>query len=100
MARMGHDSERAALIYQHQARGADRRITAAIDLHVQAERDQGADDNGAAGAAYPLANGTLMARKLNCGFPVSRPGQTTGSLTCGFALERVTGGTDYAYRCC
>lgn len=31
MARMGHDSERAALIYQHQARGADKAITNAID---------------------------------------------------------------------
>jgi hypothetical protein len=38
MARMGHDSERAALIYQHQARGADRAITNAIDAHVDAER--------------------------------------------------------------
>jgi integrase len=50
MARMGHDSERAALIYQHEARGADRRITDAIDSHVQAERD---DDDGAAGALVP-----------------------------------------------
>jgi hypothetical protein len=49
MARMGHDSERAALIYQHQASGADRRITDAIDLHVQAERDE----NGAGGALIP-----------------------------------------------
>ncbi len=38
MARMGHDSERAAMIYQHEARGADQRITSAIDAHVQAER--------------------------------------------------------------
>jgi HD superfamily phosphodiesterase len=30
VARMGHDSERAALIYQHQARGADRIITDSI----------------------------------------------------------------------
>ena len=41
MARMGHDSERAALIYQHEARGADKRITGAIDAHVQAEQRQG-----------------------------------------------------------
>jgi integrase len=41
MARMGHDSERAAMIYQHQARGADRAITSAIDAHVEAERDRG-----------------------------------------------------------
>ena len=38
MARMGHDSERAAMIYQHEARGADKTITDAIDTHVQAEQ--------------------------------------------------------------
>jgi integrase len=55
MTRMGHDSERAALIYQHVARGADQRITDAIDFHVQAERDgQGDDDSdGPAGALVP-----------------------------------------------
>ncbi len=37
MARMGHDSERAAIIYQHQARGADAAITQAIDAHADAE---------------------------------------------------------------
>lgn len=35
MARMGHDSEWAAMIYQHEARGADKAITDAIDTHVQ-----------------------------------------------------------------
>ena len=30
MARMGHDSERAALIYQHEAGGEDQAITRAI----------------------------------------------------------------------
>ena len=54
MTRMGHDSERAALIYQHEARGADQRITDAIDSHVQAESDQGEDDDdGRAGALVP-----------------------------------------------
>jgi len=54
MARMGHDSERAALIYQHEARGADKRITGAIDAHVQAERGQGDDDDdGTAGVLVP-----------------------------------------------
>jgi integrase len=38
MARMGHDSERAAMIYQHEARGADQLITNAIDAHVQGEQ--------------------------------------------------------------
>ncbi len=41
MARMGHDSERAAMIYQHEARGADKAITDAIDTQVQAEQRQG-----------------------------------------------------------
>lgn len=31
MTRMGHDRERAAMIYQHEARGADKSITDAID---------------------------------------------------------------------
>src|SRR6185312_16676094 len=36
MARMGHDSERAAIIYQHEAQGADLVITSAIDAHIEA----------------------------------------------------------------
>jgi integrase len=43
MVRMGHGSERAALIYQHQARGADKLTTDSIDAHVEAER-KGPDD--------------------------------------------------------
>jgi integrase len=56
MARMGHDSERAALIYQHQARGADKLITNAIDAHVEAERKRTEDDgdDGTAGALVPV----------------------------------------------
>ena len=38
MARMGHDSERAAIIYQHRARGADELITTAIDARIQEEQ--------------------------------------------------------------
>jgi integrase len=38
MARMGHDSERAAMICLHEMRGADRAIASAIDAHVNAER--------------------------------------------------------------
>ena len=68
MARMGHDSERAAMIYQHEARGADAAITGGIDAHVQAERGEDDDgDNGAAGSWSLRANGTLMARKINHG---------------------------------
>jgi integrase len=54
MARMGHDSERAALIYQHEARGADAAITNAIDTHVDVERARrGDDDEGRAGTMTP-----------------------------------------------
>ena len=52
MARMGHDSERAAIIYQHVARGADQVITSAIDTHVQGEKRR--DDDGGEGAAGAL----------------------------------------------
>ena len=50
MARMGHDSERAAMIYQHEARGADR-ITNAIDSHVEDERRRDGDQGDATGTA-------------------------------------------------
>jgi integrase len=54
MARMGHDSERAAMIYQHEARGADKAITDAIDTHVQAEQTRRDDDeDGPTGALAP-----------------------------------------------
>jgi integrase len=53
MTRMGHDSERAALIYQHEARGADAAITNAIDAHVDAERSRHHDDDGPADARVP-----------------------------------------------
>ena len=54
VARMGHDSERAALMYQHEARGARQRITDAIDFHVQAERGIAEDDDGTAGLLVPV----------------------------------------------
>ena len=56
MARMGHDSERAAVIYQHEVRGADLAITSAIDAHIEAERtkDDPDDDDGSAGVLVPV----------------------------------------------
>ncbi len=55
MARMGHDSERAALIYQHRASGADQLITGAIDAHIASERvSDGDDDDGLAGVLVPV----------------------------------------------
>ena len=66
MARMGHDSERAAIIYQHEARGADAAITDAIDAHV--ESAQGKGGGGTSGPSCTRANGTLMARGRLRGF--------------------------------
>jgi hypothetical protein len=37
---MGHDSERAAIIYQHEAWGADLAITSAIDAHIESAQSQ------------------------------------------------------------
>jgi integrase len=54
MARMGHDSERAAIIYQHAARGADEAITEAMDAHVEADQADDEDgDDGAGGVLVP-----------------------------------------------
>jgi integrase len=52
MARMGHDSERAAMIYQHEARGAGKAITDAIDAHVDDGRHRD-DGDGTAGVLVP-----------------------------------------------
>jgi hypothetical protein len=49
LARMGHDSERAAMIYQHEARCADKTITDAIDTHVEDEKRKNGDEGGATG---------------------------------------------------
>jgi integrase len=62
MARMGHDSERAAIIYQHEARGADLAITSAIDAHIEtAKASQDQPGDGAPQVQIESANGPLMA---------------------------------------
>jgi hypothetical protein len=64
MARMGHDSERAAIIYQHEAQGADLAITSAIDAHIEtAKADQAQHADGSPEAQLTMANGPLMARR-------------------------------------
>jgi hypothetical protein len=63
VARMGHDNERAALIYQHKSSSADRQITDGLDALLRASRDQRDDGAGTAPAmAWPSANGPLMAQ--------------------------------------
>jgi integrase len=51
MARTGHDNVRAAMIYQHAVRGADKSITDAINKQLE-ERDDDEDD-GTAGVLVP-----------------------------------------------
>jgi hypothetical protein len=54
MARMGHHSERAELIYQHETQGADRTTTNPIDTHVQAEQARhGNNEDSPTGAMVP-----------------------------------------------
>jgi hypothetical protein len=88
MARMGHDSERAAIIYQHEARGADATITGAIDAHVESEQGKGDDDDGASGTVGHA--GTLMARGRLRGFYGPGTRHQREPLTWDFAVERVT----------
>ena len=55
MARMGHDNERAALLYQHRSNTADRTIADGLDALVRAQQEQDDDEGGAAGALVPVA---------------------------------------------
>ncbi len=92
MARMGHDSERAAKIYQHEARGADAAITGGIDAHVQAERGHEDDGTTARPGSWSLrVTGTLMARKINYGGQTIRLQARKLVLTCEDPLERAKG---------
>ncbi|WP_207757601.1 hypothetical protein [Nonomuraea cypriaca] len=56
---MGHDSDRAALIYQHATRDADQKIADALSARVKAERKKAkkkpkrGDDDGSAGVLVP-----------------------------------------------
>jgi integrase len=53
MRRMGQDSERAALIYQHATNKADQAIAQGLDALLKAQRDDG--DDGPAGVLVPVA---------------------------------------------
>ena len=53
MSRMGHDSPRAALIYQHATSGADRAIADALDAMARAATDDEDPDDGTAGVLVP-----------------------------------------------
>ncbi|MET9313648.1 tyrosine-type recombinase/integrase [Kribbella sp. NPDC003505] len=98
MARMGHDSAQAAMIYQHATSEADRAIAQAVSDAVKAERKKAkkpaaaASDKGKARRrARGVASGPWMARRplLAAATPKALAG--TLVLTRAFRLERVTG---------
>lgn len=69
MARMGHDSARAALIYQHTNQQADRAVAEGLNATLASEAERPDDpDDGAAASARP---GELVAR----GWPVRVDGR-------------------------
>ncbi|MEQ4206303.1 site-specific integrase [Actinopolymorpha sp. B9G3] len=53
MRRMGHDNERAALIYQHATNKADQAIAQGLDELLKAQHDD--PDDGVAGRLVPVA---------------------------------------------
>lgn len=56
MARMGHDNERAALIYQHKSSTADRQIADGLDALLRISRNPpGEDDDGLTGGSVPVS---------------------------------------------
>jgi len=57
---MSHDSERAAIIYRHEARGADLVITSAIDAHIAtAKASQGQHEDSSPEPQRKAANGPV-----------------------------------------
>ena len=50
MARIGHSSTRAAMIYQHATRERDQAIAAALDALIEDARQRPAETGGAIGS--------------------------------------------------
>ena len=72
MTRMGHDSMRAALIYQHNTQGADRKIADAMEALIVREVD--AASVRAPTAQFRRANRTQIARRCGGDRICGRPG--------------------------
>jgi len=66
MARMGHNSARAALIYQHASKDRERAIVAAISARIDAVRAQAKDTIG---TRAPEPTGSRSRRKGGGGGP-------------------------------
>ena len=91
MARMGHDSPRAALIYQHATAQADRAV-AALDDVLRAHGGLGEPKEPGGGATMTgTTNGTPMARRRSRTLNPQRLWSEIKPLTWLFVVERVTG---------
>jgi hypothetical protein len=90
MTRMGHDSARAALIYQHEG---TRALTRASRMRSTLMSRPSATRATMAWPwrTSPQANCTLIAREVSNDPEPSRPRFGTVVLTWAFCLERVTG---------
>ncbi|WP_233513378.1 tyrosine-type recombinase/integrase [Micromonospora craterilacus] len=111
MARMGHDSPQAALIYQHATAEADRAIAHALHEAVRADRKKGkkGDRRQGQGARRPAArrarsgrpngtrpaasraNGRPMARRMILDLGTLKAQAGTVVLARALIVERVTG---------
>ena len=93
MTRMGHDSERAALIYQsmkHAALTRGSRMRSTLTSRPSATIRATMPTTARLGRSSPLANCTLIARKAATTVKQQGPGSGTVVLTWDLPLERVT----------
>lgn len=59
MARMGHGSTRAAMIYQHKSREADRAIAAALNAKMKKINNSSTKARSARASGTPVARGAV-----------------------------------------
>jgi hypothetical protein len=85
--RMGHDSERAAIIHQHQVRRADPAIAGAIDAHIEAVRPS---QTRLAGSPVEAAQWPASGPWRPGSHVQSRRPPQRGTLTWALVVERVT----------
>ncbi len=91
MARMGHDSERAALICQNTRREEQTRGLPMRSTRTSRSSRPTMMTMGQPVGSCPSANGPLMARTVCYGPRLVHPGLGESPLAWAFAVERVTG---------
>jgi hypothetical protein len=76
MTRMGHDSMRAALIYQHKTQGADRKIAERLEALIQTDRQAAREPVQPSSSSH--ADRTWIAQKPET--PKARAGECASGL--------------------